>query len=319
MLSGESGQGQPGQGWLSGRAIPLFVLAGRAAGGIGFAPPLVPRMDAPTLFDELATVPDPRSRHGQRHPLSAILGMVALAMLMGRTSLAGIARFGRQHGSALAAALGFTRAKTPSLSTLSRTLAALDAAAVETALARWIAARLDPADAEHVSLDGKTLRGSRDGDVPGVHLVAAYAPHAQAVLAQIRVDAKTNEHKAALELLGILPVAGKVVVGDALFCQRDLAETVVGEGGDYLLVVKDNQEALKVDIQAAFAFEDAARSVAAATSPCGHPLATAAAGAGHDDGGQGSRSGGSADPADHLGAHEWVEVAGAEAGDRIAA
>ncbi len=66
----------------------------------------MPRTDAPTPFDELATVPDPRSRHGQRHPPSAILGMVALAMPTGRTRLAGIARFGRQHGSALAAAGG---------------------------------------------------------------------------------------------------------------------------------------------------------------------------------------------------------------------
>ena len=127
----------------------------------------MPRTDAPTPFGELATVPDPRSRHGQRHPLSAILGMVALAMPTGRTRLAGTARFGRRHGSALAAALGFTRAKTPSPSTLSRTLAALDADAVE----------------------------------------------------------------AVLERLGVLPVAGKVVVGDAMFCRRDLAAKVVGEGG----------------------------------------------------------------------------------------
>lgn len=274
-------------------------------------------MPAPTLFDILATVPDPRSRHGQRHPLSAVLGLVTLAMLMGRTSLAGIARFGRQHGPALAAALGFTRPKTPSLSTLSRTLAALDADAVETALARWVAARLDPADAEHVSLDGKTLRGSRDGDVPGVHLVAAFAPHAQAVLAQVRVEATTNEHKAALELLGLLPLTGRVVVGDAMFCQRDLAGKVVGEGGDYLLVVKDNQDALRVDIQAGFAFEQAARGIAAATSPCGPTVA--AAGAGGHDGRQGARAGGGADRADDLDPDGRVEVAGVEAGDRVAA
>jgi hypothetical protein len=276
-------------------------------------------MPAPTLFDELATVPDPRGRHGQRHPLSAILGLVALAMLTGRTSLAGIARFGRQHGPTLAAALGFTREKTPSLSTLSRTLAALDADAVEAVLARWVAARLDPADAEHLSLDGKTLRGSRDGDVPGVHLVAAFAPHAQAVLAQIRVDATTNEHKAALELLGVLPVAGTVVVGDAMFCQRDLAAKVVGEGGDYVLVVKDNQEALKVDIQAGFAFEHAARGIAAATSPCGPTVAATAAGAGHDHGGQGARAGGGTDAPNHVHPHRRVEVAGIAAGDRVAA
>ncbi len=83
----------------------------------------------------------------------------------------------------------------------------------------------------------------------------------------MRVDAKTNEHKAALRLLGILPLAGKVVMGDALFCQRELAEEIVTRGGDYVFVVKDNQPGLGTDIAAGFGFEEAARSVAAAFSP----------------------------------------------------
>ena len=107
--------------------------------------------------------------------------------------------------------------------------------------------------------------------VPGVHLVAAYAPHVEAVLRQVRVDAKTNEHKAALELLGLLPVRGKVVVGDAMFCQRDVAAAVADAGGDYVLFVKDNQKALKADIEAGLTFEDSARRLAAATPPCRPP------------------------------------------------
>ncbi len=103
------------------------------------------------------------------------------------------------------------------------------------------------------------------------HLVAAYAPKVRAVLAQIRVDAKTNEHKAALELLGILSVKGNVVVGDAMFCQRDVAEAVVDSGGDSVFTVKDNQPGRKADIQAAFGFEAAARRIAAATSPSRPP------------------------------------------------
>jgi hypothetical protein len=220
-----------------------------------------------TLYDALAALPDPRSRHGRFHPLPAVLGLVALAMLSGRKSLAGIHRFGRQHGPALAWALGFRRGKTPTVSTLSRTLRRFDPQHLEDALARWIAGRIAPDAFERISLDGKTLRGSRDGEVPGVHLVAAYAPQVQAVLGQIRVDAKTNEHKAALQLLGILPVKGKVIVGDAMFCQRDLAEAIVDSGGDYVFTVKGNQPSLEADIRAGFAFEAAARSVAAATSP----------------------------------------------------
>jgi hypothetical protein len=219
------------------------------------------------LYEALADVPDPRGRRGRIHPLSALLGLVALAVLMGRKSLKGIARFGRQHETPLAHALGFRRGRTPSASTLSRTLRRFDARQLEAALSRWIRGRIDTAAFEQISLDGKTLRGSREGEVPGQHLVAAYAPAVEAVLSQIRVDSKTNEHKAALELLGILPLAGKVVVGDAMFCQRDLAERVVEAGGDYLLVVKDNQPGLEIDIRAGFAFEQAARGIAAATSP----------------------------------------------------
>ncbi len=41
-------------------------------------------MPAPlSLLDELAQVPDPRSRRGRRHPLPAILGLTVLAMFSG--------------------------------------------------------------------------------------------------------------------------------------------------------------------------------------------------------------------------------------------
>lgn len=103
--------------------------------------------------------------------------------------------------------------------------------------------------------------------MPGQHLVAAYAPAVRAVLAQVRVDAQTNEHRAALEWLGILPVAGTVVVGGALFGQRDVADRVVGSGGHYVLVVKGNRPGLEADVVAGFGFGAAARSIAAATPP----------------------------------------------------
>src|SRR3954462_12457003 len=104
-----------------------------------------------------------------------------------------------------------------------------------------------------LAIDGKTARGSRDGDTPGVHLVSAYAPDVKAVLAQLRVDAKTNEHKAALELLGVLPLNDKVVTGDAMFTHRDVCAAVIAGGGDYVLPVKENQPTLSRDIAAAVA------------------------------------------------------------------
>jgi len=221
-------------------------------------------MSAVPLVDVLAELPDPRSEHGRIHPLPAVLSLVVLGLLLGRKSLRSIARLGRQSGHSLAHALGFRRGKTPTASTLSELLRQLDVTTFEALLARWVQSRL-PADVSVLSLDGKTLRGSRDGVIPGQHLVAAYAHQAEAVLGQLRVDTKTNEHKAALELLGILPVRGKVILGDAMFCQRDVAQTIHDKGGAYVLIVKENQPGLETDIKAGFGYEAGARSIATAT------------------------------------------------------
>ena len=277
--------------------------------GANLARVLETLMSTLTLAEVLAELPDPRSRHGRFHPLPAVMNLVVLGLLMGRKSLSAIARLGRTYGTPLAQALGFRRGKTPAKSTLSEILRAVDASALENALSRWVRSRL-PADVAQLSLDGKTLKGSRDGELPGQHLVAAYAPQVQAVLMQMRVDAKTNEHKAALQLLGLLPLAGTVVVGDALFCQRDLAGQVVEQDGDYVFVVKDNQPGLAVDVAAGFGFEETTRSIAAAFSP----RSSAAAGAGGDDGEQGTRPLGEADAADDRGPDAAAEVAGAGAG-----
>jgi hypothetical protein len=270
-------------------------------------------MPAPlSLLEELARVPDPRSRRGRRHPLPAILGLTVLAMLTGCKSYTAIAQFGRDKGVALAFALGFRRGKTPTKSRLSTLFRRLDVTAFEAALSRWVAARLGSPDGLHICIDGKTARGSKDGDVPGHHLVAAYVPAAQAVLAQVRVDAKTNEHKAALELLGIVPVRGCIVTGDAAFCQRDFCAKVIEGGGDYVLTVKDNQPSLAIDVAAGLAFEEEKRRQAAAFPP----LRGGAAAGGQRGGqrGQGPRSDREAvDPADDD-PDEDAAVQGVEAG-----
>ena len=220
-----------------------------------------------SLLDFLAQIPDPRSRHGRRHPLTAILSLAVLAMLSGAKSYQAIAEFGRNKGPAVAHLLGFLRGKTPTTSTFSVLFRILDVQAFENALSGWIALRLPEGQDKHISLDGKTARGSRDGELPGQHIVSAYNAEAQAVLAQIKVDAKTNEHKAALELLGVLPVKGNVFTGDAMFCQRDLCAAIVEAEGDYVFMVKDNQPSLLADIKAGLAYQEQAQRLQAAFSP----------------------------------------------------
>jgi DDE_Tnp_1-associated/Transposase DDE domain len=204
-----------------------------------------------SLVEVLATIPDPRSRQGLRHPLTAILSLAVVATLAGMKSLEAIAQFGRDRGAALAHALGFRRGPTPTKSCLSKLFRRLDVAAFEAALARWILGRVQHQGWDALALDGKTARGSADGEVPGIHLLTAFVPAAAAVLGQLRVETKTNEHKAALRLLGVLPLEGKVVTGDAMFTHRDVAQAIREHGGDYVLIVKDNQPQLQADIEAA--------------------------------------------------------------------
>ena len=181
-------------------------------------------------------------------------------MLAGMTSYEAIVQYGKERGWEFLKLLGFTSRRGLCKATYSRVFRRLDVTDFEARVGQWIQGRLGPSDAPHIAIDGKTARGSRDGDTPGVHLVSAYAPVVKAVLAQLRVDAKTNEHKAALELLGVLPLKGKVVSGDAMFTHRDVCATVIEGGGDYVLPVKENQPTLAKDIAAAFAEPEAGLS-----------------------------------------------------------
>ena len=51
----------------------------------------------------------------------------------------------------------------------------------------------------------------------------------------------------------LLPVAGNVITGDALYCQRDYCQQLLDAGGDYLVIVKKNQRELYDAIALAFA------------------------------------------------------------------
>jgi DDE_Tnp_1-associated/Transposase DDE domain len=215
-------------------------------------------MEAQTsLMELLECLHDPRRAQGKRHPLPALLGLAVVGRLAAMTSYEAIVQYGKERGWEFLRLLGFTTRWGLCKATSSRVFRRIDVADFEERVGRWIGARLGPRDAPHLSIDGKTARGSRDGTTPGVHLVSAYAPDVKAVLAPLRVDAKTNEHKAGLQLLGVLPLKGKVITGDAMFTHRDVCSAVIEGRGDYVLPVKENQPTLARDIAAAFAEPEA--------------------------------------------------------------
>ena len=212
-----------------------------------------------SLAAALEAVPDPRRPYGwwpERPPLPLVglLQFTVVAVLCGARSLYAMAQWGRERvedDPALLTDLGLPAGRSPSVATLHRLFKALDVAAFERAVGHWLA-RTGIQPTEALALDGKTLRGVHGAGVPGVHLVGAHAHRAGALLAQVRSEGKGQELAAVERLLEDVPLAGRLVTGDALLTQRAVSRRIVDGGGDYLLPAEGNQPALRDGIATAF-------------------------------------------------------------------
>ena len=208
---------------------------------------------AGSLLEHLAQIPDPRGRQGRRFSLSAMLATVVCGVLCGARGYEAIADWIHAQEPRVWYWLGYFR-KPPCANAFRHLLTKLEPLVLEQAVRTWIGRFPAPAqDAlEPVSLDGKSLCGVLDAHGRTMHLLSLFAQQTGYVLSQMRVDDKTNEITAAPELLRTLLLKGKVITADALLCQREISQQIIDSGGDYLLVVKDNQPELKQAIAAEF-------------------------------------------------------------------
>ncbi|EFC82589.1 ISAs1 family transposase [Parafrankia sp. EUN1f] len=193
------------------------------------------------LVEVFDRVPDPRKPRGRRHSLAVVLTLATCAVLAGARSFTAIGEWAADAGLAVADLLGIVRV--PDTSTFRRVFTALDADALDTVLGAWATAVTSPAAGmqRRVAVDGKTVRGSRAGDSPGRHLLAALDHDTGVVLGQVAVDAKTNEIPTLPVLLAGLDLTGVIVTADALHTQTETARWLVGRGAHYVLTVKANQ------------------------------------------------------------------------------
>ena len=208
------------------------------------------------LVDVLADIPDFRQSQGKRYSLVAILSLMVAAMLCGYKSYSAIAQWGRFYGRGLVQALGFATQKTPCASTLHTILSQLDKTLLENHLARWVEALLQAHPQPHVkreaiAIDGKSLRASKQQGALNAHLLSVLSQRLGLTLLQQAVADKTNEIGVIQELLKGLFLQGKIVTCDALLTQRKVAKTIFSEGGDYVMVVKENQPELRAIVEGA--------------------------------------------------------------------
>ncbi len=218
------------------------------------------------LLERLGALTDPRSRHGRRHALAGVLAIAAAAVLARARSYQAISEFAREVPQATLARLGIWQRPysdcyiAPSETTLRRVLQQVDADELDRVVGGWLAEQQassgkgsqdDAADGASqdtpgaVAVDGKTLRGAVGPDGRQVHLLAALAHGSGTVVAQRRVEAKTNEITGFQPLLDQVDLAARVVTADALHTQAAHARYLVADRhADYLFTVKDNQPGL---------------------------------------------------------------------------
>jgi hypothetical protein len=88
-----------------------------------------------------------------------------------------------------------------------------------------------------VAFDGKTVRGSRDGEQAPLHLVSVWCSANGLTLGQVATEQKSNDIAAIPALLQVLPLQGATVTSDAMGTQPKIANTIVA----YVLAVKEQQ------------------------------------------------------------------------------
>lgn len=223
-------------------------------------------MESPLSY--FAELKDPRVARTREHLLEEILLIAIAAILSGANGWNEIENYGKAKIDWLRTFLTLPSG-IPSHDTFNRVFAALDPAELERGFVAWVSSIARLTAGEVVAIDGKALKGSRKtGNKGMVHMVSAWANANNLVLAQRKVDDKSNEITAIPKLLAALELSGTVVTIDAMGCQRTIAGKIVDKMADYILAVKDNQQRLLDDIKDSFRM--LAADTVAEEIDCGH-------------------------------------------------
>ncbi len=209
-----------------------------------------PAASIPGHFGELE---DPRVDRTKRHKLLDIVAIAICAIICGADDWVAIEAFGKAKLKWLKGFLELPNG-IPSHDTFGRVFARLNPEQFEGCFLKWIAAVSDLTSGQVIAIDGKAVRRSYDTGIgkDAISLVSAWATANELVLGQVKVDDKSNEITAIPALLEALEISDCIVTIDAMGCQTEIAQTIVGQGADYVLALKENQPHLYEDVKLLF-------------------------------------------------------------------
>ncbi|EOC0649678.1 ISAs1 family transposase [Salmonella enterica subsp. enterica serovar Apapa] len=214
-------------------------------------------MNLEKLMEHISIIPDYRQPWKVEHKLSDILLLTICAVISGAEGWEDIEDFGNAHFDFLKQ-YGDFEYGIPVHDTIARVVACINPKKFHECFINWMRDCHSSDDGDIIAIDGKTLRHSYDKSRRrgAIHVISAFSTMNSLVLGQIKTDEKSNEITAIPELVNMLDIKGKIITTDAMGCQKDIAEKIRSQGGDYLFSVKGNQGRLQKAFEEKFPLKE---------------------------------------------------------------
>ena len=203
-----------------------------------------------TIKEHFSDVEDPRTEYLIGHDLMEMIFIALCAAISSADNWVDVANWAegridwlREKGLKLENGI-------PSHDTFGRVFLLIDPEQFQAGFASWVKAVFEIIKGQTIAIDGKQMNGSKSKKlgIKAICMVSAWAVENRIVLGQRKAEEKSNEIKAIPELLKLLDLNGCLVTIDAAGCQKNNADIIVEQGGDYLFSLKGSQGNLHDDV-----------------------------------------------------------------------
>lgn len=203
-----------------------------------------------SLVKHFGDIKDPRVERTKKHQLTDILVIAILAIIAGAQGWEDIENYGISKQKWLAEFLALPNG-IPSDDTFRRVFEFINPEALHRCFVRWVETLVTQMGGEIIPLDGKTIRGSYDRNQgqSALHVISAWASDQRLVLAQLKVEDKSNEITAIPALLELLDLTGAIITIDAMGTQTAIADKIIAKKANYVLALKANHPTLYCQVK----------------------------------------------------------------------
>ena len=226
---------------MCARELPQACQAAEGEGGGARSPLKVAQLE--NLRQAFRQVPDPRAATSRRHPLPAMLGLIALGLLMGARDVldlwrkvAGLTQNQRQALGLCVRDKHSRRLTMPGYDALNDLLGAIDSVAYAHALTAFLQAHAGLLP-RSLALDGKSVGNGKCGMIVTLCRHEDGRPVAMTVAHGKKEDCEVSEGRALLADPQV-QLVNALVTADPLHNKTNTLRIILDKGGDYLVGTK---------------------------------------------------------------------------------